>query len=535
MSNKKRNIVIIIGAVVVALVAVAVIFLWEPAPTGAMVGVTDLPDSLNPILEQNLSGLNADELVFDGLTNAEVDVASAKRSFELALAEEITQDPKTKKTYTIKLKPINWHDGTRLTAQDVEFSFAAYTDPANQSPKRDFLMSFISAVKAIDDSTVEIEFTKPIPEFRVYPILTFKIIPSTFKGVKLSTNLRAGENERKFATEPVGTGPFQLSKWEIGKWVSFTANINYFKRKPATETLVMRKIIDPVIRLNEFSKGRINLILETSPLDRPKAEKIGGVNIKWYLPYAFYQVAINTKTSLFGDVNARAALSAAVNRASLVPGVTDRAEGVVLNAGPFPSNVFTENWPEYTTIQPLNDPYPYNVDAAKKMAETGHLAGKSAVMLFPDSMGEFGQKMADSLVAQYAAIGLTVEAKRTGDQVFKRLVYTEKNYDLALMYSDGFDNLYSDLSTYFQSNGSNNVYGIADSALDKLFDEWNSTPTTADWVDITRKIHSEVSRLAPAVFLCTVEKDIYSRGLKDVVIISDNPFLSAEDWALGNK
>ena len=126
MANKKRNIVIIAGVAVLALVAVAVIFLWEPAPTGAMVGITNLPDSLNPILEQNTSGLNADELVFDGLTNFEVDVASQKMSVDLALADQITQDTVTKKTYTVILRDVAWHDGTKLTALDVEYSFAAY-------------------------------------------------------------------------------------------------------------------------------------------------------------------------------------------------------------------------------------------------------------------------------------------------------------------------------------------------------------------------------------------------------------------------
>jgi len=87
-------------------------------------------------------------------------------------------------------------------------------------------------VTAIDERTVEIEFTKPIPPFRAYPVLTFKIVPATYRGEKMDVDMRSGENERNFAVEPVGTGPFKLTGWEIGKWVSFAANGTYFKRRP---------------------------------------------------------------------------------------------------------------------------------------------------------------------------------------------------------------------------------------------------------------------------------------------------------------
>ena len=58
---------------------------------------------------------------------------------------------------------------------------------------------------------------------------------------------------------------------------------------------------------------------------------------------------------------------------------------------------------------------------------------------------------------------------------------------------------------------------------------WHNFMT--DWVAITRSIHERISALAPAVYLYTIQKDVYSRGLKDVTIASDNPVLSAENWS----
>ena len=72
MKMNKKSVVaiaIVAAAVVASVVAVAV---WKAQPKGMTVAVSTLPDSLNPVLEQNTSGLNADELVFDGLTNFEI-------------------------------------------------------------------------------------------------------------------------------------------------------------------------------------------------------------------------------------------------------------------------------------------------------------------------------------------------------------------------------------------------------------------------------------------------------------------------------
>ena len=531
MINKKKKFIIIgIVSIVIIGIVTLLFFPWEKAPEGIVIGSSSLPDSLNPILEQNTPAINANELVFDGLVNFEVDAASGKIGSEFAIAESITQDPVTKKIYTVTLRQMNWHDGTELTAKDVVFSYKAYVEPANKSPKREYLLSFIEDVKAIDDKTVQIKFRNPIPPFRAYPVLTFKIIPETYNGKKLAFNLRSGENERLFAVQPIGTGPYKLASWEIGKWLTFSAYPSYFKRVPAAGTLIIRKVIDPVIRLNEFRKGRINLILETSPLDRPKIEGISGVDINWYIPYAFYKVVINSYAPLFNNVYARKALSTSLDRSILVPNVTDRKD-TVLNYGPFPSNLFSLNMKEYN-VKPLEDTMSYDITMAQKLAVSGGINEKTAILLYPDSLGEFGKQLSEGLVRQYAKIGLTITAKRTGDQVFNRLVFVEKNYDLALLYCDGFDNLYSDLGKWYRSDGMYNISGIRDHELDKLFDTWDKTVIMSDWTQVTRQIHDRIISNAPVVYLFTLEKDVYSRNIKNIVIASDNPFLSAENWSL---
>ncbi|MDY2842826.1 MAG: ABC transporter substrate-binding protein [Treponema sp.] len=535
--NKKSVIAIAIvaAAVVASVVAVAV---WKAQPKGMTVAVSTLPDSLNPVLEQNTSGLNADELVFDGLTNFEIteDSSSGRGVLyaDLALAEYIEQDTSDKKTYTVTLRDVYWHDSTAekphvVTADDVAYSYQAYVLPENNSPKRDYILSFIENVQAVDEKTVKVLFKNPIPEFRAYPVLTFKIIPHFYKGQEMSVNLREGENERNFATSPVGTGPFKLANWEIGKWLTFNANGLYssVKNVPQADSLVIKRTIDPIVRMNELRKGSINMILETNPMDRASVAKIDNVDINSYMPYAFYDVEINT--SLFQSAEGRQAMAMALDKRNLIPGITDQRDGVVLNNGPFPSNLFAVSVPDY-----YKDDVPnlltYNLEKAKSLAEKGGISGQNAILIYPDSMGDFGKQMAEGIVAQLSKIGLNVEARRTGDQVFNRMVNKEKSFELALVYREGFDNVYSSMGAYYRSGSAENVTGIADKELDSLFDEWEKTNVTKDWIDLTLKINKRVSELSPALYLCSLQKDVYSRGLSNILIATDNPFLSAEDW-----
>jgi ABC-type transport system substrate-binding protein len=169
-------------------------------------------------------------------------------------------------------------------------------------------------------------------------------------------------------------------------------------------------------------------------------------------------------------------MSKALERSKLVPGITDRKDGVVLGTSPFPSDLFMSNIPEYVN-EPVPDLLPENLDDAKSLADTSGLKGQTAILLYSDSLGDFGAAMAQNIVAQLARIGVTVEAKRTGDQVFKRLVFSEKNYELALVYSEGSKRVLEPWP-WFRSNGELNISGVRDSELDALFERREKTVDT---------------------------------------------------------
>jgi len=246
--------------------------------------------------------------------------------------------------------------------------------------------------------------------------------------------------------------------------------------------------------MNELRKNQVNLILETSPLDRPQVEKDGKVDISSFLPFAFYQVSINAR--LFPDARARAAMSMALDRAGLVPQVTDREDGVVLNYGPFPRTCSRSNIPEYVDT-PVPNLLPQTSRRRGGSPRPPASAAGPPILLYPDSLGDFGTKMRRASSPSSRGSASRSRPRGPGNQVFRRMVYTEKSYELALVYCDGFDNLYSSLGQWYRSDGVSNISGIGDRELDRLFDQWDKAVVTAEWVDLTLRINERNFRARP--------------------------------------
>ena len=146
------------------------------------------------------------------------------------------------------------------------------------------------------------------------------------------------------------------------------------------------------------------------------------------------------------------------------------------------------------------------------------------------------KQLAEAIAKQLAEIGLNVEVKKVNVDTFKRDVSKEKkNYEIALMYHDGFDNWYSSVGSLYKSNGADNVSGISDKKLNTLFENFEKENETKNMIGIIENLEKRFAEDCPAVNLLTLQKDVYARGLKNVVIASDNPFLSAEKWVFGDK
>jgi peptide/nickel transport system substrate-binding protein len=149
-----------------------------------------------------------------------------------------------------------------VTAHDFVYSFNRVVDKTLNSPGL-WIFSSVKhdddhyAFTALDDTTFQIELSKPFPPFLGILSMTYaSVVPQ--EAVEYY-----GDN---FRSHPVGTGPFHFQYWKEGVKLVFRKNPNYFERDAAGERLPyidavsISFLIDKQVAFLEFIKGKFDFM-----------------------------------------------------------------------------------------------------------------------------------------------------------------------------------------------------------------------------------------------------------------------------------
>lgn len=164
-------------------------------------GLVGQPQHINPLLAP-ANDVDADlsRIIYAGLLKFDSNL-----NLVPDLAESLPQISPNGKEYTLKLKDgLFWHDGGRLTSDDIIFTFQTIQKPEIQSPLR---LSWNKVeIEKLDDRTIKITTREPGTIFLAN--LTVGILPKhIWESVTLGTFTLS-----KFNLEPMGSGPFQISE-----------------------------------------------------------------------------------------------------------------------------------------------------------------------------------------------------------------------------------------------------------------------------------------------------------------------------------
>lgn len=163
----------------------------QPARGGNFTeGVVGSPRFINPIYAQN-SDVDRDlvEIIFSSLTNIAKDI-KIKDNGEL---------------YEVSLKDnVFWHDGEKLTADDVVFTVKTIQNPDYKSPLRGSYLGI--EVEKINEYAVSFKLKNPYSGF--LERLNFKILPRhIWQDISSQNFLLTNYN-----LQPIGSGPYQFKK-----------------------------------------------------------------------------------------------------------------------------------------------------------------------------------------------------------------------------------------------------------------------------------------------------------------------------------
>lgn len=416
-------------AALVALVALAGCTSPAPSPTGApptpaakrlVIGATVEPSSMDPTADAAAAGSQV--MLYNVYeTLVKMDAEGELRPL-LAQSWDLSAD---RTTYTFQINPAaRFSDGTRVTAGAVAANIERIRT-GQVAAKLKAAMAVVSSATATDDDSLQVVLSHP-SNLWLYEM-------SSTAGMVMNP---AGFADLKTAT--AGSGPLQLSKWNVKDSIVLAKNANYWGTPARFDEVRFRYIADANALNAAMLSGELDIISNlqapdaiTQFSDASRFKVLEGttngevvMSLNNSATPTNPQVPVGTGNPALKDPRVRQALTMAIDKNALLTNVWN-GKGVVLGSMAVPTDPYYED---------LSDTYPYDPAKARKLlAEAGYPEGKLTLRLRPPTI-PYATRAAQYVASQLGAVGVKVavdELQFPGAWV--DAVYTKADYDMTIV------------------------------------------------------------------------------------------------------
>ncbi|WP_099206078.1 ABC transporter substrate-binding protein [Scatolibacter rhodanostii] len=345
-----------------------------------VVAIANEPGSLDPQNVGVVSAYQVQEQMFNTLVERD-----EEGNFLPSLAESWEQIDDT--TIRFKLRQdVLFHNGEKMTAEDVRYSIQRATEiPLSASIFKGFDGE---ATAVVDDYTVDVKTKEPFAGALSYL--------ATTRGSIVSKKAAEEKGLDGFGLEPIGTGPFKLSKWESGDRIILEKFDDYWGDKATYKTLIARIIPDASVRSMELESGGVDFLFDTNPADYDRIKNNPNLVTEVGTSFTHELWLLSMTAEEFSDIKVRKAMSLALD----IPAIVKTVWGEL---GVPADSVFSDKVYGHVSIGPIKQ----DVEEAKKLlAEAGYPNGFSTEITF----GESAVTQAALEIAQqmWAAVGINV-------------------------------------------------------------------------------------------------------------------------------
>jgi len=454
-------------------------------------GESTNPRDYDPATEHD----SGDKRLYSGLVSLDTNLNLVP---ELATSWDISPDG-TVYTFHIRTNA-KFHDGRAVVAQDVIYSWERAAKPATQS---DTVLTYlgdivgvaqmqagtadhISGLKAIDDHTLQVTIDAAKPYF-LYKLT----MPVAF--VLDQKNVESGAN---WYRTPNGTGPYQLTRWDTGQLMVYTANQDFYLGAPSIPQIVVELFSG--IGINLFESGEIDMTGISSsdvarvldPTDPLHPDVYSGVSL--CTEYVVFDV---TKPP-FDDVKVRQAFSMAFDRQKYIDVVNN---GVGIPAG----GLFPPALPGYNlNLQGL----PYDPAQARQLLAQSKYGGPQGLPPITFTDAGFGNSAGPSVAAMAQMwqqnLGVTITVENLEPDRYLDLLNSGQHGQL---FSSGWCGDYPDPENFadvlFHTGAQQNTGKFSDPALDVVLDQARGEQDVTKRIQLYQQTEQMIVQDAPALFI----------------------------------
>ena len=361
LSRKERYIVaalvlVILGSIV-AIPLTTYFHFTVQAPDyggGFTEGMVNEPRHINPLLSQaNDTDRDLVYLIYSGLLEYN---GEGKIVPDLAQSYEISSDGLN---YTVYLKDdAYWHDGRKVTADDIIFTVQTAQNSDYGSPQRINWQGV--QIEKVNDLAVMFKLQARYAQF--LNNLTLKILPKHIWQDIKPINFALSELNLK----PIGSGPYKfdrLKKDKDGRIQSYqlSANKEFHGSRPFINDIEIKFYVSEDEMIDAYNRNEIEGLSFVSPDNLKKVKFKQRLNLRELRLPRYFAVFFNqNKSAILSDKNIRLALSHATDKNALLEKVLG-SRGVAVHS-PMVGGVLD--------IPDNVKRYDYDLELAKTILET---------------------------------------------------------------------------------------------------------------------------------------------------------------------
>ncbi|AWB10738.1 peptide/nickel transport system substrate-binding protein [Thermodesulfobium acidiphilum] len=449
------------------------------------------PVTLNPILASDSASLSVIDFLFNGIIRVDED-----QKIQPDLAESI-KILNNGLVYRIVLrKDVYFHDGVRLTADDVVFTYEKILDPKTNTVRRSDMVVDNVPIKVIKVDNFTLDFVLPGVFSPFISNLGIGILP---KHILENQDI----NTSDFNRMPIGTGPFIMKKWQVADKILLESNKRYYRGKPLLNSLIMKIIPDSSSQVFSYETGDIDMV-DLRPKDVAWIKEDPTSTVVSYPIKAYTYLGFNLKNRLFEDRNVRVAIAHAIDKDALVKAVL-MGYGGVLN---YPTCPLDWSYPEGLW-------YPeYNPEKADEILDSAGWKRGSNGLRYKNNQpfrftclirqGSKDREMAGVIIQQYLEKrGIKMDlVTLEWSSLLQRLTSEKKDFDATIMgWGLGIDpDPYGIWYSKEYPNGFN-LNGYNNPEVDRLIILGRQTIDQEKRKKIYRKVYKIIVQDQPYVFL----------------------------------
>ena len=437
--------------------------------------------TLDPAMHRSRTTEAVIRNIFDGLVT---------RDQDMKVVPELAESWRTidEHNWEFKLREgVKFHNGSPLTSEDVKFTIDRIITPTavgGESSPRKGLLGDVDAADIVDEHTVVLHTAKPFPALPA--MLTFhEIVPKDYI-------LKVGD--RHFATNPVGTGPFEFKLWRRGERVLLERFEDYYGGaldvppvgEAKLQSIRFRPVPESTSRISALLAGEVQLI-EKVPPHSVKTVRTATTDVKTAESTRTHYLGLNVIKGPFADIRARQAVSHAVNFKAIVDKVLSGYATVL--AGPLV--------PAALGFDAQLQPVEHDPQRAKQLLRRANFPMDMLIEIdAEDSDKEIAQVLADQL----RAVGLKARARVWNWDLLQPQLIKHKRTAFLTHWGNASLDPIGILEPVFSSGGRGNYTGFADPEVDDALARARSTFDKADreraYIQVQRIIHRQL----PGVF-----------------------------------